>query len=130
MLFTAVLICVVVAVIIGIVVPKKAVYNKLDKAGFILNIVLSVIYVPMSFVGVFSLFAADSMSMYSDTIQMIIEIMIYIGITLPFMSVIDIVLSVILRKRGKRILSFVIQFIPLILFIIMVVTLALIGIKL
>ncbi|MBO5726682.1 MAG: hypothetical protein J6S00_06445 [Clostridia bacterium] len=130
MLFTAVLICVVVAVIIGIVVPKKAVYNKLDKAGFILNIVLSVIYVPMSFIGVFSLFAADSMSMYSDTIQMIIEIMIYIGITLPFMSVIDIVLSVILRKRGKRILSFVIQFIPLILFIIMVVTLALIGIKL
>ena len=109
------------------VIPKKENYNKLDKIGFIFNIILSVLYVPMSLYGIFSLFAADSMFMYSETIQKIIDLMITIGITLPFVSVLGIVLSVIFRKKGKRILSFTIQFIPLILFIVMVVTFELIS---
>ena len=81
----------------------------------------------MSLYGIFSLFASDSMFMYSETIQKIIEFMITIGITMPFSSVICIVLSVVFRKKGRRILSFTIQFIPLILFVIMVVTFELIS---
>ena len=127
MFFIGIFLCVVVAIVIGTVIPKKENYNKLDKIGFIFNIILSVLYVPMSLYGIFFLFAADSMFMYSETIQKIIDLMITIGITLPFVSVLGIVLSVIFRKKGKRILSFTIQFIPLILFIVMVVTFELIS---
>ena len=127
MFFISIFLCVVVAIVIGNVIPKKTNYNKLDKAGFIFNIILSVLYVPMSLYGIFSLFAADIMFMYSETIQIIIKLMITIGITLPFVSVLGIVLSVIFRKKGKQILSFTIQFIPLILFIVIVVTFELIS---
>lgn len=127
MFFIGIFVCVVIAIVIGVVIPKKENYTKLDKIGFIFNIILSILYVPMSLYGIFSLFASDSMFMYSETIQKIIEFMITIGITMPFSSVICIVLSVVFRKKGRRILSFTIQFIPLILFVIMVVTFELIS---
>ena len=127
MFFIGIFVCVVIAIVIGIVIPKKEYYTKLDKIGFIFNIILSVLYVPMSLCGIFFLFSADSMFMYSETIQKIIDLMITIGITLPFVSVLGILLSVIFRKKGKRILGFTIQFIPLVLFVIMVVTFELIS---
>ena len=127
MFFIGIFLCIIMAIVIGAVVPKKGKYNKLDKIGFIFNIILSILYVPMSLYGIFSVFAADSMFMYSETIQKIIDLMITIGITLPFVSVLGILLSVIFRKKGKRILSFTIQFIPLILFIVIVVTFGLIS---
>ena len=122
MYFIGIVLCVIVAVVIGAVIPKKENYSKLDKIGFVFNIILSVLYIPMSLYGIFSLFAADSMFRYPEPIQKIIGIMITIGITLPFVSVFGIFFSVVFRKKGKRILSFIIQFVPLILFIVMVVT--------
>lgn len=98
MFFICIFLCVIIAVIIGVVIPKKDNYNKLDKTGFIFNIILSILYVPISLYGIFSLFAADSMFMYSDTIQKIIGLMITIGLTLPFVSVLSLVLSVVFRK--------------------------------
>ena len=122
MYFIGIVLCVIVAVVIGAVIPKKENYSKLDKIGFVFNIILSVLYIPMSLYGIFSLFASDSMFRYPEPIQKIIGIMITIGITLPFVSVFGIFFSVVFRKKGKRILSFIIQFVPLILFIVMVVT--------
>ena len=58
MFFIGIFVCVVIAVVLGIVIPKKE-NTKLDKIGFIFNIILSVLYVPMSLYGIFSLFAAD-----------------------------------------------------------------------
>ena len=122
MYFIGIVLCVIVAVVIGAVIPQKENYSKLDKIGFVFNIILSVLYIPMSLYGIFSLFAADSMFRYPEPIQKIIGIMITIGITLPFVSVFGIFFSAVFRKKGKRILSFIIQFVPLILFIVMVVT--------
>lgn len=65
MFFIGIFVCVVIAIVIGIVIPKKEYYTKLDKIGFIFNIILSILYVPMSLYGIFTLFAADSMFMYS-----------------------------------------------------------------
>lgn len=126
MYIIGIILCVVIAVVIGTVMPKKETNNQLDKIGFIFNIILSVLYVPMSLCGIFSLFAADSMFMYSESVQSIIDFLISIGITLPFTSIFGIGLSVIFRKNGKSILSFTIQFVPLLLFIIMVAGFALI----
>ena len=127
MFFIGVFVFIIISVVIGFVIPKKEKYNSLDKLSFIFNIILSILYVPMSLYGIFSLFAADSMFMYSKTIQKVIELMITIGTTLPLASVIGIVLSVVFRKKGKRILSLIIQFIPLMLFVIMVVPFELIS---
>jgi len=127
MFFIGVFLCVVIAIVIGAVIPKKADYNKLDRIGFIFNIILSILYVPMSLYGIFSFFAADSMFRYSKEIQKIIELMITVGTTLPFISVLGIALSVVFRKNGKRILGFTIQFVPLIIFVIMVVIFELIS---
>ena len=114
--------CVAIAIVIGVAMPGKENYGKLDKLGVVLNIVLSVLYVPMSLYGIFSLFAADSMFLYSETIQKIIEFMITIGVSLPFVSVFAITLSVVFRRKGRRVSSFLIQFIPLLLFVVMAVT--------
>ena len=127
MYFIALFICIAFAVILGVVMPKKENHNKLDRVGFIFNIILSVLYIPTSLYGIFSLFAADSMFMYSETIQKIIGLLITVGIVLPFVSVLSIVLSFVFRKNGRSILSFVIQFIPLVLFIVMVVAFELIS---
>lgn len=112
--------CIVASIVAGFVLFKKRDYNKLDRLSFIFNIILSICYVPISLFGFFSVFAADSMSMHAKFIQKIIEIMIVIGLTIPYVSILSILFSVILRKKGKSILGFIIQFIPLILFIIMV----------
>lgn len=122
MFLIGIFLCVVIAVVIGAAMPGKENYGKLDKLGVVLNIVLSVLYVPMSLYGIFSLFAADSMFLYSETIQKIIEFMITIGVSLPFVSVFAITLSVVFRRKGRRISSFLIQFIPLLLFVVMAVT--------
>ncbi len=127
MFFIAIGICVVAALIIALLIPKKANYKKLDIVGIVLNIVLSVIYIPLSLFGVFSIFMADAMHMYSETVQAIISLLISIGLALPFVSIASIVLSVVFRKRGKSLLGFLIQFIPLILFLILVIAFELIG---
>jgi len=126
MIFIALFVCIAVAIVIGIIIPKKSTYTKLDRIGFITNIVLSVLYIPLSIYGIFSLFAADSMFMYPESLQKIIDILISVGICLPFVSVASIALSVVFRKIGKRYLSFVIQFIPIIIFLIMLVSFELI----
>ena len=118
--------CLVASIVVGIVFSKKGDYNKLDRMSFIFNIILSVCYVPISLFGFFSVFAADSMSMHTEFIQKIIEIMIVIGLMIPHASILSILFSVILRKKGKSVLGFIIQFIQLVLFIIMAATFELI----
>ncbi|MBQ5889426.1 MAG: hypothetical protein IIW73_00525 [Clostridia bacterium] len=126
MYLIGIFLCLVASIVVGIVLSKKGDYNKLDRMSFIFNIILSVCYVPISLFGFFSVFAADSMSMHTEFIQKIIEIMIVIGLMIPHASILSILFSVILRKKGKSVLGFIIQFIPLVLFIIMAATFELI----
>ncbi len=119
MFIITLLVCIAVSVIAAIAVtPQKARYTKLDKCTFVCNIILAVLYIPISLVGIFSVFAADSMFRFSDAVQRIIGILISAGISIPFVSVISISLSVILRKKQKSIWSFIVQFIPLVMFFI------------
>ena len=116
------LLCIIIAVLIGILTPKKAPYNKLDKAGFILNILLAVLYIPLSFwtiVGV--LWFGDFSFFYPKALQTMIKIGEIVAMALPFISALSVMLSVIFRKRGKRKLSLIIQFIPVMIVIIIIV---------
>ncbi len=120
MFIITLLVCMIGAIVITISVPhQKIQYTKLDKGTFICNIILAILYIPISLAGIFSLFAADSMFMFSEIVQQIIGILISIGISIPFVSIVSISLSVILRKKGRSIWSFMVQFIPLLLFLVM-----------
>ena len=105
-----------------VLIPRKKdyVYTSLDKVGIVLNIILSLAYIPMSIMGLFLIFFAD----YTDGLTQLESILLYIGIILglhtPIASIGCILTSVIARKRGKSVLSFVFQFIPMAVFIIAV----------
>lgn len=114
MFFIALLACLVVGLLVCLFVPLDHKYTTLDKIGLVTNILLAVLYIPLSLFGLFSVFAADSMFMYSELIQKIISFMILLGLILPFLSVASIVISVVLRKKGKSIASFLIQFVPIV----------------
>ena len=121
MFLFASIICSFIALIVCVFLPKRMQYNKLDKIGLVFNIILSVIYVPISLFGVFSVMMADAMHMYSETVKIILSFMIYLGISLPIISIVSIALSVFFRKKGKSVLSFFLQFIPLFVFAIIVI---------
>ena len=121
MFLFASIICSFIALVVCVFLPKRVQYNKLDKIGLVLNIILSVIYVPISLFGVFSVMIADAMQMYSETVKIILSFMIYLGISLPIISIVSIALSVFFRKKGKSVLSFFLQFIQLFVFAIIVI---------
>ena len=127
-MYTAALVIGVAALIIMAFKKTEPKQNStLDTAGVFFNILLSVLYVPLSLYGIFSVFAADSMFLYSSGVQKMIELMVGIGVSLPFASILSIMTSVALRRKGISVLSFAIQFVPLLLFIVMIVVFELVS---
>ena len=102
--------------VVALLIPRKKgyKYNSLDKTGVVFNIVLSVLYVPLSLMGLFTVFFADAPSeMYSSLRNMFVSVIIAVGISVPLLSVAGIFTSIVTRKRGRSKFSFVIQFLPL-----------------
>ena len=102
-------------------------HNRLDKAGAITNIVLTFLYVPMSYIGVFSVFFSDGIDHVSQAVEVLIISAIFIGISIPLISIAGILTSFIARKKGLSIFSFCIQFVPLVMFAAMLILIVLTG---
>lgn len=114
----------VIVLLIALLMPKKNgyEYNSIDKKGVTLNIILSVIYIPLSLIGMFTVFFADAPTTnYSDLKNLLLNIVIYIGLSIPIISIASIFTSVVARKRGKSRFSFVIQFLPIPVFVAMMI---------
>jgi len=114
----------VIVLIIAIFAPKKNgyEYNSLDKKGVIFNIVLSCVYVPLSIAGVFTIFFWDAPTAnYSELKTLLLDIITWFGLSIPLVSIASIFTSVITRKRGKSKFSFIIQFLPILVFIVMII---------
>ena len=114
----------VVVLLIAIFVPKKNgyEYNSLDKKGIVFNIVLSCIYAPLSIAGVFTIFLWDAPTTnYSERKILLLDIITWIGLSIPLLSIASIFTSAITRKRGKRKFSFIIQFLPILVFVVMII---------
>jgi len=114
----------VIVLIIAIFAPKKNgyEYNSLDKKGVIFNIVLSCVYVPLSIAGVFTIFFWDAPTAnYSELKILLLDIITWFGLSIPLVSIASIFTSVITRKRGKSKFSFIIQFLPILVFIVMII---------
>ena len=114
----------VVVLLIAIFIPKKNgyEYNSLDKKGVIFNIVLSCIYVPLSIAGIFTIFFWDAPTTnYSELKILLLDIITWIGLSIPLLSIACIFTSAITRKRGKSKFSFIIQFLPILVFVVMII---------
>lgn len=97
-------------------------YNSIDKKGVTFNIILSIIYMPLSLMGLFTIFFADAPTTnYSELKSFLLYTVILIGLSVPFLSIAAILTSVIARKKGKHKFSFIIQFLPIPFFIIMLI---------
>ena len=71
----------VIVLLIALLMQKKNgyEYNSIDKKGVTLNIILSVIYIPLSLIGMFTVFFADAPTTnYSDLKKLLLNIVIYI----------------------------------------------------
>ena len=109
----------ILVLVAALFTPKKTErpYSKLDNAGVILNWLLLVLYLPISWFGIVTVFAFDNPSFDSKITEFAITAAVYIGIYLWFISAVSLSLSLILRKRGFSVPGFIVQFIPLFLFI-------------
>lgn len=129
-ILSAVPITLIISVIVICITKRKEdkPYNDLDKYCILLNIVLSLVYIPLSLVAiVLAGFMWDSPP--ENWIDRIILIIVsYTFLLSPLTSIVSITLSVVLRKRGKSKLSFYIQFAPIAIPILTVLLFIIIGI--
>lgn len=92
------------------------------------NIGMAMFYIVLSLVGfLLPLRAVPPWREYTHLESAIGEIAMYCGIFFSPVASVFMCTSVILRRRSKNIVSFIIQFIPLILFAAIVITLIIIG---
>lgn len=119
------LFAIIIAIIaIGTIKGKnKQSNNKLDEMGRIFNIVLSVLYIPLSFFSIImGLFIWDS-PLKNELDKTIRTIVTYVSIPMPLICITSIVLSTMLRKKRMSKLSFCMQFLPIALFILNILAL-------
>lgn len=91
--------------------------KKLDTIGTVLNVVLGVLYCPLSVFCLFLQMASESTIDATNEVYIaLVNIFCIVALIIPFLCVAGIVASVILRKKGHSILSFIIQFVPLLVF--------------
>ena len=92
--------------------------KKLDKLGVVLNIVLGVFYLPFSFFCFLLLMVSESAIGATNQIYIcMIDIFCFVDFFIPLLCLVGIALSIWFRKKGYSIFSFVIQFLPLVVFV-------------
>jgi len=92
--------------------------KKLDKVGRVFNVILSVIYIPLSLLSWFLGMASEATIGATNPLFItLINIFCVITMVNSLLFFVGIILSVILRRKGYSVPSFVVQFIPLAIFI-------------
>lgn len=92
--------------------------KKIDKLGIVFNIILGIAYIPFSFFCWLSLMISEITIGATNPLYLhIVDLFCIVDFFIPLLCLIGIVLSVIFRAKGYSVLSFVIQFAPIIVFI-------------
>jgi len=102
---------------------KQIIYTKLDKLGSIFNFVLSILYLLIAFLVILGMFDALFSTSGRPTAASFLHNIIddftnFILLCSPSVSVISIISSVVLRRKGKSVSSFIVQFLPFLIFLI------------
>ncbi len=101
--------------------------TKTNKIGIIFNIVLGALYLPMSLFSFLLIMASDGTIDATNALYInLIRVFCFICFVIPFLCVAGVVSSIILRIKGHKHLSFIIQFLPLIIFVLNLIFLAIV----
>ena len=101
--------------------------KRLDKIGKIFNIALGILYIPLSlFCWLLQMVSESTMGANNPLYISLINIFCIIAFLIPFLCIAGICLSVILRRKEHSVLSFIIQFLPLVVFLFNLLLLAVI----
>ena len=96
---------------------KNSSAKKLDRVGYVFNIILSIIYIPISWISWLFMMASEAtIGATNQTFIFLINVFCWITMIIPFLCFLGIFLSVMYRKKGYSVRSFVVQFLPLIIF--------------
>lgn len=91
--------------------------KKSDIVCFILNGVMALLYVPFSFFSFLLIMTTEStMDATNELYINLVNIFSTVCFFIPLLCVISIALSVVLRIKRHRIIAFIVQFIPIIVF--------------
>lgn len=89
-----------------------------DKLGEIFNVILGLTYIPLSlFSWLMQMASENAMEATNPTYITLIDIFCIISAIIPLLCILGIGLSVRYRRKGHSTFSFVIQFVPLLIFI-------------
>ena len=92
--------------------------KKLDKVGRVFNVILLVVYIPLSLVSfLFGMASEATIGATNPLFITLINIFCVITMVNSLLFFVGIIMSVILRRKGYSVPSFVVQFIPLAIFI-------------
>jgi len=92
--------------------------KKLDKIGKIFNVILGITYIPLSlFSWLLQMASEITIDATNSLFITLIEIFCIISFIIPFLCIAGIIVSLILRKKGHSISSLVVQFLPLVIFV-------------
>ena len=96
---------------------KNSSAKKLDRVGYVFNIILSIIYIPISWISWLFMMASEAtIGATNQTFIFLINFFCWITMIIPFLCFLGIFLSVRYRKKGYSVRSFVVQFLPLVIF--------------
>ena len=96
---------------------KNSSAKKLDRVGYVFNIILSIIYIPISWISWLFMMASEAtIGATNQTFIFLITVFCWITLSIPFLCFLGIFLSVRYRKKGYSVRSFAVQFLPLIIF--------------
>ena len=91
--------------------------QKIEKISKAFNIVLGVVYIPLSlFSWLLQMASEGTIDATNPLYITLIEIFCIISFIIPFLCIAGIIISVIFRKKGYSKCSLVIQFLPLVIF--------------
>ena len=91
-------------------------YSKLDKAGIVFNIILSVVYLFLYVMGFINSMAGSEL-VITNIDEMMVPFFSFFNSLVTLICIICIALSVKLRKKGNSRTAFGIQFLPLVVFL-------------
>ena len=103
--------------------------EKLDRAGIITNVVLAILYIPLSVVfGLSGMVGEGYINNSSPAQDVLIQVITIMGFYTPLMSLGSILSSVLLRRKGSSTRSFAMQFTALGYMVIVVILTALLDV--
>ena len=92
--------------------------KKLDKIGKIFNVILGITYIPLSlFSWLLQMASEVTMDATNSIYITLINVFCVVCFIIPLLCIAGIIVSVNLRKKGYSKSSFIVQFVPLVIFI-------------